>query len=528
MIYPNQTFTDTLPAGSRLSLTLTGTGLISFTSPSGAVANFSLTASRAFGPFQNDQGYKISCLTGTVDVTESVADGVNDMGSLASLATDTSGNVTGLVGPGGVNIGMPVPTKITDVPYLMASFGDSRSAGEPSIFAPDFNVTSSYFRATRFPVMFMGAMGDVEYCRNYGVGGDTCAAWASTTRAISGGVSGSASITNLINETVDFVSIQYGINDIVNWDGATPALGTFVTTQIAYHKAYIAEILKSGKKVVWESINPCTSAGYGSAAATKKTAVDQINAGVRDFLGNFTMWTVYADTATSLKASDGYANSAYYADGVHFNRTGALLSGRLVAAAARQILPKKPAISYGASPARPNFIDWITPAVYTVAETGSVSGLVTTTGVENGEFYIQHVYTPTAGARFRAATNGHVGTATPRYALSIGDVVQGSARIVVDDGSGGAPNASAIDMRHRMYGASGVFQSTGELSNLTLTPLTGFDQRVMTPRVASQMASASIADVGLSQGYALEVFVTSPSTAPVRVRIYSPQLRRVA
>ena len=446
----------------------------------------------------------------------------------ATLGLDSSGNVTGLVGPGGSSLGLPVATNITDVPYLMASFGDSRSAGEPAIVAPDFNVTSSHFRATRFPVMLMGAMGDVEYCRNYGVGGDTCAAWASTTRAISGGTSGSASITNLINETLDFVAIQYGVNDVVNWDGATPVLATFVTTQIGYHKAYITEILKSGKKVVWESINPCTSAGYGAAAATKQTAVDQINAGVGEFLGYFPLWAVYADTATSLKASDGYANSTYYADGVHFNRTGALLSAGIVATAARKILPKKPAISYGALPVRPNFIDWINPAVYTVAESGSVGGLVTTTGVENGEFYIQHVYTPSAGARFRAATNGHVGTATPRYAISIGDVVQGSARIVVDDGAGGAPNASAIDVRHRMYGASGVFQSTGDLSNLTLTPSGKFDQRVMTPRVASQMASASIADVGLSQGYALEVFVTSPSTASVRLRIYSPQLRRVA
>ena len=452
----------------------------------------------------------------------------DDAGVYAQLATDSSGNVTGLVGPGGVNIGLPVATKIADVPYLMASYGDSRAAGEVAIFAPDFNVTSAYFRATRFPVMLMGAMGDVEYARNYGVGGDTCAAWASTTRAISGGTSGSASITNLINETLDFVAVQYGINDVVNWDGATPALATFVATQIGYHKAYITEILKSGKKVVWESINPCSAAGYGSAAATKQTAVDQINAGVQGFIANLPLWAVYADTATSLKDTNGYANTAYYADGVHFNRVGALRSAQIVSVAARQIIPKKIAISYGASPARPNFIDWLAPAVYTVAENGSVSGLVTTTGVENGEFYIQHVYTPTAGARFRMAANGHVGTATPRYSVGIGDVVQGAARIVVDDGVGGAPNASAIDMRHRMYGGSAVFQSTGEISNLTLTTTTKFEQRVMTPRVASQMASTSIADVGLSQGYALEVFVTSPGTAQVRVRIYSPQLRRVA
>ena len=97
-----------------------------------------------------------------------------------------------------------------------------------------------------------------------------------------------------------------------------------------------------------------------------------------------------------------------------------------------------------------------------------------------------------------------------------------------EDDAGGAPNASAIDLRHRMYGASGVFQTTGDLADLSLTPSSAIDVRMLTPMVASAMASASVADVGLSQGYALDLFVTSPATSPVRVRIYSPQLRRVA
>jgi len=466
----------------------------------------------------------------TVIATQLLTTGLfeDDAGVYVQAATDTSGNVTGLVGPGGGNLGLPTPTKISEVPYLMASFGDSRSLGEVAITSPDFSVTSAFMRATRVPALLMGKMGDVEYSRNYGVSGDLCVNWNSTTRAISGGGSGTASITNLCNETaLDFVVVQYGINDVISWNGASPVLATFVATQVALHKAYITEILKSGKKVVWESINPCTFANYSSIAA-KQTAVDQINAAVSAFIAGFPLWAVYADTATYLKDGTGYANTNYYADGTHFNRTGVLLSAGIVATAARAILPKKAAISYGALPVRPNFIDWLSPAVYTVAETGAANSLVTTTGVENGEFYIQHTYTPTAGTRFRMATNGHVGTATPRYAISIADVVQGSARVVVDDGAGGAPNASAIDLRHRMYGASGVFQTTGDLADLSLTPSSAIDVRMITPRVASAMASASIADVGLSQGYTLELFVTSPGTSPVRVRIYSPQLRRVA
>ena len=99
MIYPNQTFTDTLPAGSLLALTVVGNGLLSFTSPSGIVTKSGLTANASFGPFQTDQLYKITCITGTIDFSETVADGANP---LITAATDPlTGAVTGLVGPGG-------------------------------------------------------------------------------------------------------------------------------------------------------------------------------------------------------------------------------------------------------------------------------------------------------------------------------------------------------------------------------------------------------------------------------------------
>ena len=106
MIYPNQTFTDTLPAGSLLTLTVVGSGLLSFTSPSGIVTKSGLTANASFGPFQTDQFYKITCITGTIDFSETVADGANP---LITAATDPlTGAVTGLVGPGGVLVGVPL------------------------------------------------------------------------------------------------------------------------------------------------------------------------------------------------------------------------------------------------------------------------------------------------------------------------------------------------------------------------------------------------------------------------------------
>lgn len=98
MLYQNQFYTDTLPAGSALSITSTGTGLVTFTSPGQITKQVSISSSTTLGPFQYDQLYRVSCLSGTIDLTEVLSDAAN---SVATLAMDSSNNVTGLVGPGG-------------------------------------------------------------------------------------------------------------------------------------------------------------------------------------------------------------------------------------------------------------------------------------------------------------------------------------------------------------------------------------------------------------------------------------------
>ena len=449
-------------------------------------------------------------------VTEPSAGG--RFGSVGVLTPEQTLATQALVSGGG---------KISDVPYYGASFGDSRALCEINIFTPDFGSNTALVRLNRVPGVIAAEMGDLDMNRNYGVSGEAAAAWASSTRAIWGGPAGSAKFANLLAEpALDVIFVQYGINGVLGWDGVTPALATFVATEVGYHKAYLAEAFKAGRRVVWEAINPCSLANFGGLAI-KQTAVDQINAAMQAFIGQFPQWAVFADTAPALKL-DGFANPALYSDGLHFNRAGAQVSAKIVAAAARTLLPKKSAAVFGPLPLQPNFIDWLNPWITTVAEAGAVSGLVTTTGVDGGEFFIQHVFTPTAGTRFRMHTAGHVGTAAPRYPVAIGDVLQGSARIVVDDGNGGPPNLSGLNLRHRMYGGSGIFSTSGDLSDTSMAPNSAVSQRLFTPRVASAMASASIADVGLSQGYTLETFTTHPGTAPVRVRIYSPQLRKVA
>lgn len=101
MLYQNQFYTDTLPAGSALSITSTGTGLVTFTSPGQITKQVSISSSTTLGPFQYDQLYRVSCLSGTINLTEVLSDAAN---LVATLATDSGNNVTGLVGPGGASV----------------------------------------------------------------------------------------------------------------------------------------------------------------------------------------------------------------------------------------------------------------------------------------------------------------------------------------------------------------------------------------------------------------------------------------
>ena len=127
MLYPNQFYTDTLPAGSALSVTSTGTGLVTFTSPNQITKQVSISSSTTLGPFQYDQLYRVSCLSGTINLTEVLSDAAN---SVATLATDSGNNVTGLVGPGGGTFALQ--TGAASGTQLFAAFGDSITANAVS------------------------------------------------------------------------------------------------------------------------------------------------------------------------------------------------------------------------------------------------------------------------------------------------------------------------------------------------------------------------------------------------------------
>lgn len=102
----------TLSAGSTVSLSLdnddvlttSGNGRFQVTPTTGSKSEGSLTGTQNIGPFQQ---YVTVSLTALTDIVYSTATN-SGVAPAAKFALDSSGNVTGLVGPSGVAVGFPI------------------------------------------------------------------------------------------------------------------------------------------------------------------------------------------------------------------------------------------------------------------------------------------------------------------------------------------------------------------------------------------------------------------------------------
>lgn len=105
MLAATQTFTDILAAGKRLTVAVDSGGSAMMQRFSGNEVIETLTIgsgiTRVFGEYFVDQNYRIDCLAGEVTITEA-----QSTDSVKSFSTDTSGNVTGLVGQNGMDSGI--------------------------------------------------------------------------------------------------------------------------------------------------------------------------------------------------------------------------------------------------------------------------------------------------------------------------------------------------------------------------------------------------------------------------------------
>lgn len=427
------------------------------------------------------------------------------------------------------------PKKTYQPAYILATYGDSRANVNST--GPDVSGTTQSLSVTKGPSWTAAYRKDTELRWNYGVSGDTAAGWNATART------GSKTAASFAACGADLVHIQYGVNDIITGNGTTPTADTIC----GYLKSVVMEGLKSGMAVVLESVLPCTSAGWtsgGSGTAAQKQAIaDAVNTTMAAWIQNVAM-AAFADTATFVKAADGYANSGYYVDSIHLNNRGAALSGKTVANASLSVLPHRVGVFYTSGlTAGPNFVDMLSAPITTILSgfAGTFTLNSQTTGVDPDagpyvEFNITANTLTSGEATFWAAIGGDVGGfgATNKYSVAASDVLQGACRLVVDNGSG-LPVAGLrnIVVRQRCYyqAGGGIYADWGSYA----TPSgqndmsEAFDLMFVTPRMTTTTASAGIEPPTHVKGYGLHLYVSVSQTAsPVRIRVYAPMLRKAA
>lgn len=421
--------------------------------------------------------------------------------------------------------------------YRVASFGDSRARVSGNTVV-GFVGSGSTMEQGRFPAWACAYLVDAECVADFSVGGDTLAAWNSPSRAYG------KTILNLLACRPDVVVVQYGINDLPS---ATSA------TLIAAAKSLVSKLLAANIKVLLQNIQlfdptaPSAAITPANAAATL-TKINEFRDAMSDWLAPMTGRAVFVDPNPLIADGSGYGDPQYFfADGfgVHSNKRGGQLMGQQAAVAMRSLLPPRNARAFTTGPlSQPNLIDWAASAASNATVLNSQAGTTTSSAVtwnldaDSGVPYVETTITPTALASGRALAMVQVSATdiaggSPRFPIFIGDVLQGSARIVIDDGSGGAAALQSVDVRHRMYntgGSSQFFSDWGGVSgvsDLTTLPLL-VDGRFTTAMCVCPIASANIQSPTAGGGYYLGVFVETTALDPIRVRIYAPSLRVVS
>lgn len=428
--------------------------------------------------------------------------------------------------------------------YRLATMGDSRSRLNTSGTQIGVIGSSANYTSQRPAPWIAAYLGDTDPVADFGVSGDTLISASTSTGWNGTARSNSKTIANLIATGVDAVYIQYGINDLPSASSAN---------LIAAAKSLVSELVAAGIKVCLSNImifDPTAGSANISPANAPATLV-KINAfrdSMREFIAGLTGRAVFVDPNPLLiLPSTGYGDPQYFttadALGVHPNENGAQIMGRQAAEALRTLLPKRYAHAFTPGPLyQPNLIDWggssnlfaANNVVGTTTASTPTWGVDSVTGVPYCEctFTVTALSSGTAQARFEAHATGISG-ATPTWPIAIGDVLQGSARVTIDDGSGNPVKTQSITLRHRMFNtsaASQFFADWGGTSGTSDLSLLAFpvDGRFSTPMQASPIASADIAAASVGSGYYLAVLLEAPALGTYRVRMYAPSLRVVS
>jgi len=402
--------------------------------------------------------------------------------------------------------------------WKWAVFGDSR-VNFSSATGPDISVSTSGNTPLRTPTWLQAFLGDAEFTRSYAVSGDTASNWLNASRT------GGRTIYDLVASDIDAVYIQYGVNDAM---AQTPAI-----TIVGYLQALCLEIMKSGKYVVFEAINPIRSPA--TSFVSTQAIIDSVNALMSAWLVNFRPNAIFIDTASALKDNSGFANPTYYnVDGIHFVQAGAYVAGKLISAAVRGMIPQRGGAFISPSNAQPNLLSVSLPAVFSLDATGTATAINQTSGQDSSGPYLDFVYTPTSLAGGVQQKNIYLAanfqsSNPPYYSLRGNEILQGYCKLILDDGNGGSPAAMEIAVRQRFYTAS-IFSDalqTGVVSVGAANFTEAVNISAITPRLINSAASVDAAPAS-GTGYNLQFIIRAQQTgASIRLRVYYPSLRIV-
>lgn len=549
----------TIPAGQRLRFLVGGAGIGLLAGSNGFDGQFALGPSeQMIGPFPSDRVFRVSCTQAVqYQLQAPPFDAFLSSGN-AIVSVDASGNQVANgypVSGGGVLSGNGLTT--SRQAWRLASFGDSRADfGSAGFSTSGLTATAgAVFDPTKCPTWAAALLGDAEYVANFGVGGDTITTGAANTGWYNPTRTASKTMSALGALTLDAVHVQYGFNDANNATITNTTQRDAVAASMTLAaQRLISTLIGMNLLVVFETSYPARDVtGWASNGALRQGCLDTFNANIVAWLNtNFVprKLAAVADSATLLKQADGFANSSYYisASNVHLNEAGARLAGATVAAAIRTLLPKKPLpVRSPSSLTKPaNLIarNAQSPVTYVYTGSGDAgSGTITGAGwgydASTGESYYEMTWTPTGlngsnYARCKLTIQSSVGHAAALFSVAgTGETFEGAARVTIDDGAGGAPNAYSISLRS-YYVAATVSTNLewGGIGSATTVPnfTAPVDLRLWTPRVLNTGAGALTAPTGGSadEGIALQLFVQAKATGiPIRIRLY-PSMQQVA
>lgn len=431
-----------------------------------------------------------------------------------------------------------------DRAYRLAALGDSRARSGSSGTAIGYTGSGTLMEMGRFPAWTAAYLKDADMVADFSVGGDTLISSSSSTGWNGYARSNGKTLANLLAVRPDAVLIQYGINDLPSASSAN---------LIAAAQSMVSKLVASGIKVLLQNImifDPTAGSANISPANAAATLV-KINA----FRDAMSAWmapmagrAIFVDPNPLLVDGSGYGDPQYFttadAFGIHPNKRGAQIMGKQAADALRELLPARRARAYTTGPlSQPNLIDWALAAASNTYVANSQAGTTTSGTVtwnldpDTGVPYVEVTITPTVLASGRALARVEVWAtdvsgATPKHQVNIGDVLQGSARVVIDNGSGGLAALQSVNTRHRLFTSGYTSQFFGDWGGVAGTDLTTLplvvDGRFTTAMCVSPVASTSIQAATAGGGYYFCVFVETTALDPIRVRIYAPSLRVVS